>query len=539
VPRPETAGGPPETGARSPEAAGRAAESWAAGVRARVRRRAGSDDRYRWWVLVVVLAGLFSVNVLITVFVVALPSVAQGLHTSLPTVTWVVTGPMLAYAVFAPIAGKAGDRLGHRRIYLAALAANLGIALASALAPTVGVLIAARVLGGLDGAALGATSMALVLGAFAREDRVKAMGWWSLVGAGGPVVGVAVGGFIIQSIGWRWMFMLEMAIGAVAFALAVVVLPDFAVGRGPGSHAGSRVDAAGAALVVLGVGSLLFALNRVPVLGVRSSTVLTAFALAAVSLAVLVPVELRAQDPLVPLRWLRRRNFAFPIGAQMGANFAYMGGFFLAPLLLEQVYGKGESAAGLLVIPRPLAFSLCAPIAGYVAVRVGERTTAVAGTLAVVVSMFVFAATGTNTGVALVEVGLVLSGIGLGVSSPSIGASVANAVDQDSLGTASATQQLMTQISTVAGIQVMQTVQAARARVPGVSLLASFHSAYLVGGAVAVLGVLCAAMLRSTERAGGEVDAEGRAIGMEGAAALAAAGGTGELLVPEEDVRTR
>jgi EmrB/QacA subfamily drug resistance transporter len=520
-----------------------ASVSWTAGVRARIRRRAGSDDRYRWWVLVVVLAGLFSVNVLITVFVVALPSVAQGLHTSLPTVTWVVTGPMLAYAVFAPIAGKAGDRLGHRRIYLAALAANLGIALASALAPTVGVLIFARVLGGLDGAALGATSMALVLGAFAREDRVKAMGWWSLVGAGGPVVGVAVGGFIIQSIGWRWMFMLEMAIGVVAFVLAAVVLPDFAVGRDPGTHAGRRVDAAGAAFIVLGVGSLLFALNRVPVLGLRSSTVQTAFALAAVSLSVLVLVELRAEDPLIPLRWLRRRNFAFPIGAQMGANFAYMGGFFLAPLLLEQVYGKGESAAGLLVIPRPLAFSLCAPVAGYVAVRIGERTTAVAGTLAVVVSMLVFAATGTNTGVALVEVGLVLSGIGLGVSSPSIGASVANAVDQDSLGTASATQQLMTQISTIAGIQVMQTVQATRAQVPGVSLLASFHRAYLVGGAVAILGVLCAAMVRSTDRTtdrttAGELHAQTQAIGVDGVAALATAGGMGELLVPEEDVRT-
>jgi EmrB/QacA subfamily drug resistance transporter len=511
-------------------------EPWPAELRARVRRRAGSESRYRWWVLVVVLAGLFSVNVLFTVFVVALPSVAHGLHTSLPTVTWVVTGPMLAYAVFAPIAGKAGDRLGHRRLYLAALGANLGVALLSATAPTVGVLITARVMGGLVGATLGATSMALVLGAFSQGERVKAMGWWSLVGAGGPVVGVAVGGFIIQSIGWRWMFMLEMFLGVVAFVLAAIVLPEFAVGRGPGSHAGKRVDVAGAAFVVIGVGSLLFGLNRAPVLGWSSTTVLAAFAIAVVGIAALVPVELRAEDPLVPFRWLRRRNFAFPIGAQMGANFAYMGGFFLAPLLLEQVYGKGESAAGLLVIPRPLAFSLCAPIAGYVAVRVGERTTAVTGTFAVFASMLVFAMTGHSTGVALVEVGLVLSGIGLGVSSPSIGASVANAVPQDSLGTASATQQLMTQIATIAGIQVMQTVQTSRARVPGVSLLDSFHTAYLVGGAVAVTGVVCAAFLRSTDRSHVSATApEHHAIGTEGAAALSGVGGMGEVLVPADD----
>ncbi|HXX90591.1 MAG TPA: MFS transporter [Acidimicrobiales bacterium] len=510
-------------------------EPWPAELRARVRQRAGSDDRYRWWVLAVVLVGLFSVNVLFTVFVVALPSVAQGLHTSLPTVTWVVTGPMLAYAVFAPIAGKAGDRLGHRRLYLTALAANLGIALLSATAPSVGVLITARVLGGLDGAALGATSMALVLGAFAKGDRVKAMGWWSLVGAGGPVVGVAVGGFIIQSIGWRWMFMLELGIGVVALVLAAIVLPEFAVGRGPGSHAGRRVDVAGAVFVVLGVGSLLFALNRAPVLGWGSSTVVGAFALAAVALATLVPVELRAEDPLVPLRWLRRRNFAFPIGAQMGANFAYMGGFFLAPLILEQVYGKGESAAGLLVIPRPLTFSLCAPIAGYVAVRVGERTTAVTGTLAVFVSMLVFAMTGHDTGVALVEVGLVLSGIGMGVSSPSLGASVANAVEQDSLGTASATQQLMAQIATISGIQVMQTVQSARARMPGVSLLDSFHTAYLVGAAVALGGVACAALLRSTDRRQTALEPGAPRIGTERVPALAGVDGMGELLAADAD----
>ncbi|HUO47303.1 MAG TPA: MFS transporter [Acidimicrobiales bacterium] len=507
-------------------------EPWPAGLRARVRALAGDESRYRWWVLVVLLAGLLSVNILFTVFVVALPSVAHGLHTSLPTVTWVVTGPMLASAVFAPLAGKAGDRLGHRRIYLGALGLSVVVAFLSATAPTVGVLIAVRVLAGLVGATLGATSMAMVLGAFPQGERVKAMGWWSLVGAGGPVVGVAIGGFIIQSIGWRWMFMLEVFLGALAFLLAAVVLPEFALGRDPGAHAGKRMDAAGAVLVVLGVGSLLFGLNRAPVLGWASPVVLVAFVLAVAGIVALVLVELRAEDPLVPFSFIRRRNFAFPIGAQMGSNFAYMGGFFLAPLFLEAVYGKSESAAGLLVIPRPLTFSLVAPVAGYVAMKVGERTNALLGTSAVCASMLVFAMTGHGTGVALVEVALVLSGIGMGVASPSLAATVANAADQDSLGTASATQQLMTQIAAIAGIQVMQTVQASRIQA-GASLLGSFHTAYLVGGAVAVLGVVCASALRSVDRS--HVGAgEHRAIGTDGVAALSGAGGMGEVLVPDE-----
>jgi MFS family permease len=257
-------------------------------------------------------------------------------------------------------------------------------------------------------------------------------------------------------------------------------------------------------LVVLTVGSLLFGLNRGPVLGWRSPFVIGAFVLSVVAGVVLVLVERRVEDPLVPLHYLRQRNFAFPIGAQMFSNFAYLGGFFLSPLLLEEVYGQGESAAGLLVIPRPLTFSLVAPIAGYVAVRIGERSAAVTGTLCVVASMGVFAPPASHTGIALVEVALVLSGIGLGVASPSIASSMANVFDQTALGTAAATQQLMTQISTVAGIQVIQTVQSSQAHgLHGAALLPSFHTAFLVGGVVAVGGVVCAVFVRSAERPGG------------------------------------
>jgi EmrB/QacA subfamily drug resistance transporter len=478
---------------------------WPLLLRERVQRRATRSDRYRWLVLAVTLAGLLSSNILFTVFVVALPRVAASLHTTVPTVTWVVTGPLLAVAVMAPLAGKLSDRWGHRRFYLIGMVNLLFVATLSAAAPNVDVLIFARVLGGAVGAGLGASSMALVLGAFDRGDRVKAMGWWALVGAGGPVLGVAIGGPIIETIGWRWMFILEVFIGAIALVLALLVLPAHASGRTRLKTGGPPLDIGGAVFVVLAVGSLLFGLNRGPVLGWRSPFVIGAFVLSAVAGAVLVLVERRVQDPLVPLHYLKQRNFAFPIGAQMLSNFAYLGGFFLSPLLLEEVYGRSESAAGLLVIPRPLTFSLIAPIAGYVAVRIGERSAAVTGTLCVVLSMGVFALTGKNTGIALVEVALVLSGIGLGVSSPSIASSMANVFDQSALGTAAATQQLMTQISTVAGIQVIQTVQSSEAHgLHGAALLPSFHTAFLVGGVVAIGGVICALFVRSAARSDGQ-----------------------------------
>jgi len=472
---------------------------WPLLIRERIRRRAASSDRYRWWVLVVVLAGLLSSNVLFTVFVVALPRVAAGLTTTVATATWVVTAPMLAVAVFVPLGGKLSDRWGHRRVYLIGLTGSVGVALLSALSPNIATLIFARALGGVAGAGLGASSMALVLALFPKGERVKAMGWWALVGAGGPVLGVAIGGVLIQSIGWRSLFLLEILLGSIALALALLVLPEHGAGQ-KRVVPGTSLDWPGAILVITAVGSLLFGLNRGPLLGWGSDFVVGAFTLSFLAALLLVAVELRAQDPLVPLHYMRRGSFSFPIVAQVLSNFAYMGGFFLAPLLLEQVYGHGESAAGLLVIPRPLSFSLIAPVAGYVAVRVGERAAAVTGTLAVVVSMGLFASTGQGGGILLVELALVMSGIGMGIASPSIAASVSNVVDQDALGTASATQQLMVQIATVAGIQVMQTVQESAAKRPGTDLLSSFHAAFIVGGAVALVGVAFATRVRSTVR---------------------------------------
>jgi EmrB/QacA subfamily drug resistance transporter len=474
---------------------------WPLLIREKIHHRARTSDRYRWWVLAVVLAGLLSSNVLFTVFVVALPSVALGLHTSVSTITWVVTAPMLAVAVSVPVAGKLSDRWGHRRFYLIGMIGNLAVAGLSALAPDAGSLIAARALGGLVGAGLGASSMALVLSMFDSGDRVKAMGWWSMVGAGGPVFGVAIGGFIIQSIGWRAMFLLEIVLGGVALVLAAIVLPEHGSGQKrarPGQM--PPLDTSGAVLVVLSIGSLLFALNRAPVVGFGSSLVIGAFCLSAVTGVVLGIVERRVADPLVPFRYLRRRNFVLPLSAQAFAQFAYMGAFFLTPLMLEQVYRYGESTSGLLVIARPLSFAVLAPVAGYVAVRVGERSTAVIGTCAVVGSMACYALTASSGGLALVEAALVLSGFGMGVASPSISASIANVVDQDALGSASAMQQLVVQIATVAGIQVFQTIQESTSGTHGTRLLASFHVAFVAGGCVAVLGVICAIGLHSTVR---------------------------------------
>jgi MFS family permease len=459
--------------------------------------------RHRGLILAVTLTGLLSSNILFTVFAVALPQVAKGLLGSsspraLATITWVVTAPLLAVAVASPLAGKLSDRMGHRRVYLVGMGSNFSVAVLSALSPDAGSLIAARALGGLVGAGLGASSMAIVLGMYEPHERVKAMGWWSLVGAGGPVLGVAVGGVLIHAIGWRSLFLLEGLVALVALALAAKLLPSHGQGQRLVDSRAVPLDVLGAIVVTGTVGSALFALNRGPVLGWSSPVVAAAYVVCVLGAVATVAVESRAVDPIVPLHYLRRRNFLFPVTALVCSNSAYMGGFLLSPLLIEQVYGHGEAAAGLLVVPRPLTFSLIAPIAGYAAAKLGERTLAVFGAICVAASMVTYTLT-TDRSLVLVELALVLSGAGMGVAAPAIGASVANVVDQDALGVASAAQQLLLQLSTVAGIQVLETVQAASAHGQSSALLHSFHVAFVVGATVAVLAVPCAAMLRSTD----------------------------------------
>ena len=466
--------------------------------------RARSSPRYPWWVLWVSLSGLLSTNLLFTVFVVALPEVSRGLHTSVATVTWVVTGPLLAFGVVAPLVGKGSDLFGHRRLFLAGLGLEAVVAALSALAPNVGVLIFARTMGGLVGASIGASSMAMVLSVFDKSERVKALGFWSLVGAGGPVLGVALGGPVIQFFGWRWIFVLQVPLLALSALLARSVLPPRAAGRRQVARGELQLDWAGAVSVATAVGAFLLALNRGPSWGWTSPGVVGAFVVSALAGWAFVATERRAPDPVFPLNYLRHRNFVFPIAAQSLANFAYIGAFFLVPLLLEEVFGyaQRQSAVGFLSLPRPLTFALVAPVAGYVTVRIGERTSALVGTSAVAGSMVVVALSSPSTGLGLVEMALVLSGIGLGVGQPPLAASAANEFRPEDLGAASAAQQLMSQLGAVAGIQVMQTVQAAaaRGRHGHGALLSSFHDAFLVGGGVALVGVAAAAMTRSAVR---------------------------------------
>jgi EmrB/QacA subfamily drug resistance transporter len=464
------------------------AVAWPMLLRDRLGRRVRESDRYRWWVLWTALAGLFATGFTITILAVSLGDVARDLGASETALTWTVTGPFLALALSMPLFGKIGDVRGHRRVYLAGLAGFTVATFLTALAWDGASLIAIRSLGAIPGAATGPASMALIMRAFPEKDRVKAMGWWSLVGAGAPVLGLVAGGPLVDAIGWRSIFLVQAPLALVALLVAIPILHETPrMEREPIDYPGALTLAAAtvAALLGLSVGSQV---------GWTHPLVLGLFAVAPFAAAAFVAIERRAEHPLLPLRFFAQRNFTASLVAQFLSNFGYMGGFIITPLLMEDVFGFTVAATSLAMICRPLSFSLSSPVAGYVAVRVGERSASVLGCALVAVSLACFAAGAAGESLGLVFAALVLSGLGLGTSQPSLISSAANAVDTASLGVANAAQVMVTQIGVVAGIQVLSTIQG------GGSSTGSFTVAYLAGGAVAVLGIVGATFVRSAER---------------------------------------
>lgn len=477
-----------------------------------IRTRLADSPRYRTWVLVASLLGLFSAGFSITVLAVSVPEIADDLDAPVSLMVWVVAGAIFAYAIFGPSAGKLADMLGARRVWLASLSAVTLFAALSAIAWSGPWLVAFRVAGAAVGAAAGPSSLAMINRLYARDERARALGYWSMVAAGGPVIGVVIGGPVVEAYSWRWIFVGQVPLTLLAVAFGWLVLPVVARQRDV------RFDVAGTVLLAAGSVSFLLALNRGPEDGWSSPLVLAGFVLAPVLLAGFVAVERRVASPLLPLRYLRRRNFSFSVANQFCLNFAYMGAFTITPLMLDGVLGWEAGKIGFVSIARPLVFAVAGPIAGYLTVKVGERTNGAVGGLAIGLSMVGLAMVEPSTSELLIVAALGLSGLGMGTAAPAMAAALANAVDERDLGVATAFQQMCMQIGVVVGTQVMLSVQQARSPLatdtppdpsqlePSVlaALADSYHWAYATGAVVAVLGIVAAGFVRNTRQ--GSVD---------------------------------
>ncbi len=454
-------------------------------ARRRVATRAQRHSRFQVIAMLFVLGAMFAVNLTVTLVAVVVPAIATDLGAADSTVVWAVTGPILAAAVLGPTFGKLGDQRGHRLVFLGGLFVNAIFTLLVALSWNGISFVVFRLLAAVGAAAIGPAALAFINRLFAPDDRATALGFWSFVGAGSPVLGVVVGGPIVERFGWQVVFWVQGPVVLIALIAAALVLPETA------KRGRERFDVAGAVTLA---GAVAAGLIAVTLAGSRGWS-LTVAALAVVALAGLAAftrIEQRSEQPLIPPHYWRMRGFAVPTGVLTLLFAAYMGSFVLTPLMLQSTaYGITAAQTGLVIVCRPLLFAFTGPVAGYLAPRLGDRVLAGFGTFCVASSMLILSTFRPGQSLIIVAVALGIAGIGAGASAPVLSARVANTVAAEDLGVAGAAQQMVQQFGLVVGIQALLALQASQVSGGDATSADALVQSYSVTFQVAMVIALC------------------------------------------------
>ena len=436
-------------------------------------------------VLTVMCVGYFLVLLDVTIVNVALPSIGSALHADLSSLQWVVDAYSLALAGLMLGAGAIGDRHGHKPIVMSGLALVGVASLGCGLAPGPAVLIACRALQGAAAALLLPGTLAVIAQTFPQPAaRARAIGTWAGIGSIALPAGPLVGGALVQSIGWRAVFLVNVPIVVPALAVARRVV----VAR-PTRHHG-RPDFAGIAVGAALPTAVTFALIEAGRQGLDPAVV--GASLVAVGLAVALPaVERRAATPILPPTLLRSPGFVIANAVAGTMNLASLGLLFVLTLYLQQVEHRSALEAGVRLVPLFAPLSVLAPLAGRVVARTGPRLPMTIGLLLAAAGMAGLAVLDGRRGDAALLPTLVLWGVGLGILTPAVVTAAVHAVPAGSAGLASGVNNTARQAGGAVGIAALGALAG---RPAGSAFLHGFHAAALIGAAL--LLVCAAATLR-------------------------------------------
>jgi EmrB/QacA subfamily drug resistance transporter len=368
---------------------------------------------------------------------------------------WTVNAYNLSFAVLLITAAAIGDRFGRRNFYAAGLALFVAASAACALAPSVGLLIAARTVQGAGAAFIATLGLALLSAAFPAERRGAAIGIFSSITGLAVASGPLVGGAIVQGINWEWIFWVNVPIGLVAIPL---VLTRMRESRGPLS----ALDFRGLALVTLAAFGLVWGLVRANQTGWGSAEVLASLTVGVSLIAGFVAWELRAREPMLPMRFFRSRAFSAGNAAIFFTFASLFGTVFFYAQLLQTGLGYGPLGAGLRLLPYTATFMTVAPIAGALADRIGERPLLVGGLTLQTVGMAWLAMIATpDLPYSHMLAPFIIAGVGVSLALPSAQNSVLGSVANEALGKAAGVNSMVRELGGVFGIAAAVAVFAA------------------------------------------------------------------------------
>ncbi len=435
----------------------------------------------------VLALGVGAFALLQSLVIPVLTTVQHQLHTTQAAVTWVLTAYLLSASIVTPILGRVGDMTGKKRVFVGTLAALAVGSLLAALAPSIGVMIAARVIQGLGGGML-PVAFGIIRDEFPAERVAGAVGVIASLTAVGGGLGIVLAGPITEALDYHWLFWIPLILTIVAAVAAVAFIPESAV-RTPG-----RISWLPAVLLSAWLVALLVALSEAPAWGWRSGKVLGMLAASVVLAAAWLLAELRAATPLIDLKMMRRRGVwtnnlvALLLGVGMYATFAFLPEFVQTPTAAGYGFGASITRSGLMLLPSAVTMFCVGLLAGGLARRLGGRALVIGGCLIGSGSMSMLAFAHQQQWE--VYVSSALMGIGFGLAFAAMSALVVAAVPASQTGVASGMNANIRTIGGSIGAAVMASIVTARLEPSGLPQ----QSGYTTGFAVMAAGLLLAAL---------------------------------------------
>ena len=461
-----------------------------------------TDGRERWLALTVLCVGFFMIVLDATVVNVALPSIQDDLGFSQPALAWVVNAYLIAFGGLLLLAGRIGDLVGRRRVFLAGLVVFTLASAACGLAQSQEVLIAARFLQGVGGAMASAVILGMIVTMFPEPaEQAKAMGVYGFVASGGGSVGLLAGGLLTDAISWHWIFFVNVPIGIATGALALrLIRPDTGIGMRAGA------DGPGAVLVTAALMLGVYTIVGVTEHGWASSRTLGLGSVSLALLAAFVVRQDRAAQPLIPLRIFRSRIVTVANVVQSLVVAGMFAMFFLGALYLQRVLGYGAVEVGLAFLPATVVMGICSMrYSARLAMRFGAWATLLPGLVVVFAGLALFARVPVDGSYATeVLPSMLLIGAGAGTSFPALVTLAMSGATPSDSGLASGLVNTTQQVGGALGLAVLATLSTARtealaggAEAGAAALTAGYRLALLVGaGLVLAAFALAATALR-------------------------------------------
>jgi EmrB/QacA subfamily drug resistance transporter len=466
-----------------------------------MRAKIFAEENKKWWTLGAVSVGLFMIMLDNTVVNVALNAIQGSLKLKTSELEWVVAGYALTFGAFMLTGGKLADLFGRRLMFVLGLIIFTASSLACGLAGGATVLIAARVVQGLGAALMNPATLSIITVTFPPRQRGTAIGIWAGVSALALAIGPLLGGIITERINWNWIFFINVPVGIVGVVTAFAFISE-----SKDTSKEQRPDIPGLVTSTLGLFSLTYGLIEANTYGWGSTRIIIAFAIAVVSLAAFIFLELHQRLPMLDLSLFKNRTFAGANSVMLLIGLAMFGVFFYVSLYLQKIIGYSPIQTGASFLPWTVLIIVIAPQAGRLSDRIGPRWIVTSGMVLVAGSLFLFSRMGADETFWGLLPAMLLGGIGMSLCMAPTTATAMGSVPRDKAGVGSAVLNSMRQVGGSLGIALMGAIVLAAtgtsARPNPNDFLTGFHHALEVATLIALAGAaIAAATLRKVHHA--------------------------------------